>query len=82
MISPTRPNTRRNSSSAPGADRISMTWRKVRAFAVQMMSVLRPIGARRRKAEVISFLTANGRPSSSTPSAFRGLSLKLLELLD
>ena len=49
--------------------RISITWRSVRALAVQMMSVLRPIGARRRSAEVTSFLTWKGTPSSSIPSS-------------
>ena len=60
--------TSRSSSSAPGAVRISITWRSVRTFAVQMMSVLSPSGASRRSADVTSFLTSNGTPSSSMPS--------------
>ncbi len=52
--------TSRSSSSAPGAVRISITWRSVRRFAVQMMSVERPIGASRRSADVTSFLTWKG----------------------
>ena len=62
--------------------RISITWRSVRALAVQMMSVLSPIGARRRSAEVTSFLTWNGTPSSSMPELGGGAHLELLELLD
>ena len=45
------------------------------------MSVLSPIGASRRRAEVISFLTWKGTPSSSMPSASAALDLELLELL-
>ena len=62
-------NTSRISSSAPGAVRISITWRRVRALAVHRMSVLRPVGASRRSAEVTSFLTWKGTPSSSIPSS-------------
>ena len=61
MIRATLSKTRRSSSSAPSAVRISITWRRVRTFAVQMMSVLRPIGASRRRAEVTSFLTREGQ---------------------
>ena len=42
MMRATSSNTLRSSSSAPSAVRISITWRSVRALAVQMMSVLRP----------------------------------------
>ena len=47
-----------------------------------MMSVERPIGARRRSAEVTSFLTWKGTPSSSRRELLGRLPLELLELLD
>ena len=59
-----------------------MTCLSVRTFAVQTMSVLRPIGASRRSAEVTSFLTEKGSPSSSRPSFSAARDLELLELLD
>ena len=62
--------------------RISITWRSVRALAVHTMSVLRPIGARRRSAEVTSFLTWKGTPSSSIPSSFAALIWNSSSLLD
>ena len=47
-----------------------------------MMSVERPSGASRRSAEVASFLTWNGTPSSSMLQRRRGVALELLERLD
>src|SRR5665213_1947135 len=73
MIRAILSNTLRSSSSAPSEVRISITCLSVRAFAVHTMSVERPIGARRRSAEVTSFLTWNGTPSSSIPSSFAEL---------
>ncbi len=75
-------NTRRSSSSAPSAVRISITWRRVRALAVHTMSVLRPIGARRRKRGGDLLLDVEGHALLVDPQLLRGADLELLELLD
>ncbi|OLT29192.1 hypothetical protein BJF83_00945 [Nocardiopsis sp. CNR-923] len=60
-------NSRRISSSAPGAVRASSVCRSVRTFAVHTSPVATPSGAKRRMNEVLCFFSANFTPSSSRP---------------
>ena len=75
-------NTRRSSSSAPSAVRISITWRKVRALAVHRMSVERPIGASLRKRGGDLLLDVKWHTLLVDAELLGSAHLELLELLD